>query len=142
MQENSVIKGRNSMMVKVILDSNFFFIPFRFRIDIFEELNVLLGKAEPIVLSTTLDEMRKILKRSRGKKFMEFSAALKLAEKCEILKVEKETSEEYDDVILRVAKHLRIPVATNDAELRKKLRKLGLPTIYLREKSKLVIEGY
>ncbi|MCD6593847.1 hypothetical protein J7L00_07205 [Candidatus Bathyarchaeota archaeon] len=128
-------------MVKVILDSNFFFVPFQFRIDIFEELNNLLGKAEPVVLSTTLEEMKKNLKKSRGKRFMEFSAALKLAEKCEVLEVKKEASEEYDDVILRVASQLRIPVATNDTELKRKLRKLGLPIIYLREKSKLVVEG-
>ncbi|RLI11300.1 hypothetical protein DRO35_05265, partial [Candidatus Bathyarchaeota archaeon] len=44
--------------------------------------------------------------------------------------------------ILRVASQLRLPVATNDAELRRRLRKLGLPIIYLREKSKLVVEGY
>ena len=129
-------------MIKVILDSNFFFVPFQFRIDIFEELNNLLGRAKPVVLSTTLEEMREKMKKSHGKRFMEFSAALKLAEKCEVLEVKKEASEKYDDVILRVASQLRLPVATNDAELRRRLRKLGLPIIYLREKSKLVVEGY
>ena len=82
------------------------------------------------------------MKKSHGKRFMEFSAALKLAEKCEVLEVKKEASEKYDEVILRVASQLRLPVATNDAELRRRLRKLGLPIIYLREKSKLVVEGY
>ncbi|HIE18310.1 TPA: hypothetical protein EYP75_01145 [Candidatus Bathyarchaeota archaeon] len=129
-------------MVKLILDSNFLLIPFQFRIDIFEEINNLLGKAEPIVLSTTLEELKRKAEKSSAKKYMQFSAALKLAEKCEILEVKREVSENYDDVILRVASELKIPVATNDAELRKRLRRAGLATIYLRQKSRLVIEGH
>ena len=128
-------------MVKIILDSNFLLVPFQFRIDIFEELNSLLGKAEPMVLSTTIEELKRMAEKSSAKKHMQFSAALKLAEKCEILKVKRRTSESYDDVILRVASELRIPVATNDAELRKRLRKMGLATIYLRQKARLVVEG-
>ena len=128
-------------MVKVILDSNFLLVPFQFRIDIFEELNNLLGKAEPIILSTTIEELKKMAEKSSTKKRMQFSAALKLAERCEILEVEKEASESYDDVILRVARELKIPVGTNDMELRKRLRRAGIATIYLRQKSRLVIEG-
>ncbi|MCD6324680.1 hypothetical protein J7L97_00130 [Candidatus Bathyarchaeota archaeon] len=129
-------------MIKVILDSNFLLVPFQFRIDIFEELNNLLGKAEPIVLSTTLEELKKMVEKRSAKEHMQFSAALKLAENCEILEVKREASESYDDVILRVAGELKIPVATNDAELRKRLRRAGLATIYLRQKSRLVIEGH
>jgi len=128
-------------MVKIILDSNFLLIPFQFRIDIFEELNDLLGKVEPIVLSTTVEELKKMAEKSSAKKHMQFSAALNLTEQCEILEVKRESSESYDDVILRVASELRIPVATNDAELRKRLRKMGLATIYLRQKARLVVEG-
>ena len=129
-------------MVKIILDSNFLLVPFQFRIDIFEELNNLLGKAEPIVLSTTIEELKKMEKKSSTKSRMQFSAALKLAEKCEILEVKKKPSENYDDVILRIASDLRIPVATNDSELRKRLRKARLATIYLRQKARLVVEGH
>ena len=129
-------------MVKIILDSNFLLVPFQFRIDIFEELNNLLGKAEPIVLSTTLEELKKMAERSPPKRRMQFSAALKLVEQCEILDVNRRGSESYDDVIVRVASELKIPVATNDAELRKRIRRAGLATVYLRQKAKLVIEGY
>ena len=128
-------------MVKVILDSNFLLVPFQFKIDIFEELNDLLGKAEPIILSTTIEELKKLVEKSGAKRRMQFSAALKLAERCKILEVEKQASENYDDVILRIASKLKFPVATNDAELRKKLRKTGVATIYLREKARLIVEG-
>ena len=129
-------------MVKIILDSNFLLVPLQFRVDIFEELNVLLGKAEPIVLSTTIEELKKIIEKSSIKERMQFSAALKLAERCEILKVKKDKSENYDDVIFRVAKELKIPVATNDSELRKRLREVGIATVYLRQKARLEIDGH
>jgi len=103
-------------MVKIILDSNFLLVPFQFRIDILEELNNLFGRAEPIVLSTTLEELKKMAESSSVKKRMQFSVALRLTEKCEVLEVKREESESYDDVILRVAGELKIPVATNDAE--------------------------
>jgi len=128
-------------MVKVILDSNFLLVPFQFRLDIFEELNNLLGKAEPIILSTTMEELKKMAEKKTAKRRMQFSAALKLAERCKILEVKKQASESYDDAILRIASNLKIPVATNDAELRKRLRKAGLATIYLRQKARLTVEG-
>jgi len=128
-------------MVRVILDSNFLLVPFQFRIDIFEELNNLLGKAEPIILSTTLEELKKIIEKSSAKRRMQFSAALELAKRCKILEVKKQASESYDDVILRIASELKFPVATNDAELRRKLRKAGVATIYLRQKARLIAEG-
>jgi len=128
-------------MVKIILDSNFLLVPLQFRVDIFEELNVLLGKAEPIVLSTTIEELKKLIEKSSIKERMQFSAALKLAERCEILKVKRDKSENYDDAIFRVAKELKIPVATNDSELRKRLREAGIATVYLRQKARLEIDG-
>jgi len=128
-------------MVKIILDSNFLLVPFQFRIDIFEELNNLLGKAEPVILSTTMEELKRMAEKSSAKKRMQFSAALKLAKKCMILEVKRQASETYDDVILRIASKLKFPVATNDAELRKKLRKAGLATVYLRQKARLIVEG-
>jgi len=129
-------------MVKVILDLNFLLVPLQFRVDIFEELNNLLGRAEPVILSTTIEELRRILKRSSGVRYLQFSTALRLAEKCEIIRVERRRGESYDDVIFRVAKDTGMPVATNDSELRKRLRKAGLATIYLRQKSKLEVDGY
>jgi len=127
---------------KVILDSNFLFIPFQFRIDIFEELENLLGKVEPIVLSTTLEELTNLVKKGPGKTSREASGAIEFTKKCKVLKVEKKPRESYDDVILRVARELKCPVATNDARLRKRLREARVTTIFLRQKSHLDVEGY
>jgi rRNA-processing protein FCF1 len=43
--------------------------------------------------------------------------------------------------MLRVAVEWRCPVATNDGELRQKLRNLGVPVVFLRQMSKLEVEG-
>ena len=69
------------------------------------------------------------------------SLALKFAEKCRVVQVEKDLKETYDDVIVRVAAEWRCPVATNDRELRRRLRNFGIPVIFLRQKRRLELEG-
>jgi len=129
-------------MRRVILDSNFLFIPFQFRIDVLRELEDLVGKSEPVILSTTLDELKKLVRRKSEKTRRQALLALKIAERCVMVHVEKDPSETYDDAILRKAKEWACPVATNDVKLRKRLRKEAIPTIYLRQKKKLVLEGH
>ncbi len=129
-------------MRKVIFDANFFFLPFQFKIDIFNEIESLIGRFEPIVLSTTLEELRKLSKTKSEKISRQALLALKLAKKCKVIKANRRSGENYDDVIVRLARKHNSVVATNDSELRKKLREEGVPTIFLRQKAYLQIEGY
>lgn len=130
------------MTTKVILDSNFLFIPSQFKIDIFEQLQTLLNQRfEPVLLSSTHQELRTIAERGSPTRRRQASFALKLAEKCRVVNIEKKAGETNDDVILRVAAEWRSPVATNDRELRRKLRSLDIPVIFLRGKSRLELEG-
>jgi len=129
--------------IKVILDSNFLFIPSQFKIDIFEELNRLLNQRfEPVLLSSTFQELRSMAEKGAPKRRKQASLALELsAEKCRLVNVEKEVGETNDDVILRIAIEWKSPVATNDLELRKKLRARDIPVIFLRGKNRLELEG-
>jgi hypothetical protein len=128
--------------IKVILDSNFFFIPSQFKIDIFEELmNLLNQRFEPILLSSTFQELRSMAEKGSSKRRKQASLALELAEKCRLINIEKETGETNDDVILRIATQWKSPVATNDRELRRRLRAQDIPVIFLRGKSRLELEG-
>jgi rRNA-processing protein FCF1 len=128
--------------VKVIFDSNFLFIPSQFKLDIFEELGKLLSQQfEPIFLSPTKNELQKISKKGSPKMQRQASLALKFAEKCRLVRVEKDSKETYDDVIVRIAAEWRCPVATNDRELRKRLRNIGIPVIFLRQRCRLELEG-
>ena len=128
--------------LKVILDANFLFVPIQFRLDIFEEMAILLNQSfDPILLSSTRRELQGLVKSDSPKERKEALFALKLAEKCRIIPVEKSVGETYDDVIVRVAAEWKSPVATNDRELRRRLRTLGLPVIFLRQKRRLILEG-
>jgi len=128
--------------VKVILDSNFFFVPSQFNLDIFEELaNLLNQQFEPILLSSTQDELQGLAESSSPQTRKQALLALRLAEKCSFVSVEKDSRETYDDVIVRVSPELRSIVGTNDRELRKKLRQNGVAVIFLRQKQRLAIEG-
>ncbi|MEM1823509.1 MAG: hypothetical protein QXX33_05220, partial [Candidatus Hadarchaeales archaeon] len=45
-----------------------------------------------------------------------------------------------DEVIIKLA--AKRAVGTGDRELRKKLRRMGIPTIFLRQRNHLEVEGY
>lgn len=126
----------------MIFDSNFFFVPTQFKLDVFEELANLLGqRLDSVLLSTTLEELLEIAEKGPPKTSKQASLALKLAQECFLVQVEKNSKETNDDVIVRVAMKWRCPVATNDRELRERLRSVGIPVIFLRQRSRLDVEG-
>ena len=128
--------------MKIILDSNFLFVPLQFRIDIFDGMAGLLKQRfEPILLSTTHQELQRMAERGPPKLRKQAATALRLAEKCSVVDVEKGVEEANDDVIVRVASQWRCPVATNDSELRRRLRNISIPVVYVRQKSRLELEG-
>ncbi len=138
MNMQKAVKARTEK-VKVILDTNAFFVPLQFKIDIFEELAKLLNtNAEPILLSPVHAELKTLSKRTKTKKRALF--ALKLAEKCRIVDMGG-CEGSSDEIIARTAGEWRCPVFTNDAVLRRKLRDINVPVIYVRQKSRLEIEG-
>jgi len=122
----------------VILDSNFLFLPIQFGIDIFEAIPDLLCRRVRLVLpSPVYEEVERVARRMRGPEKL----ALELARRCEIVEVEREPGESVDDLIVRLAAEWKCPVATNDARLRRRLRGLGVPVIYLRGLGKLDLDG-
>jgi len=132
----------NNLPVKVILDANFFFVPAKFKIDIFEALQTLLNQRyEPILLSTTHQELQTMAKKGAPARRKQASLALQLAKKCRLVQVDKEIEETNDDIILRIAAEWKTPVATNDRELRRRLRAHDISVIFLRGKSRLELEG-
>jgi rRNA-processing protein FCF1 len=133
---------RTKKTLKVILDSNALFVPLQFKIDIFEELKTLLNiKFEPVVLSPIRRELEIIAEADSPKMRKLASYALKLTEKCVFFEVEEKITCSPDDVIIDMAKKWNCPVFTNDRELRKELRNISVPVIYVRQKSRLEIDG-
>ena len=102
---------------------------------------ILNRRFEPIIITPTYKELQTIADLSSHKLKRQATMALKFAEKCREIHVEKGRHELHDDVLVRVAFEMKCCVATNDKDLKKRIRKLGLPVIYMRQKSHLVVEG-
>lgn len=134
------LKGKKGAL-KIIVDSNALFVPFQFKIDIFEELKTLLNRNfELILLSPIREELEKIANKGSPKTRKQASSALKLAEKCTFLR-ECGIAVSPDDAIVKMAREWNCMVFTNDRKLRKTLRNINVPVIYVRQKSKLGIDG-
>jgi uncharacterized protein len=132
----------NREPIKVIADSNALFVPLEFKIDIFAELQRLLNRRFELVLISPVKAELEILTQKNSPKMRRNAAfALSLAEKCTYVKVAEKPNEQTDDAILRIARAWKVPVFTNDKALKAKLRDISMPVIYVREKSRLEIDG-
>jgi len=119
----------------ILLDTNFLIDVIRFKIDLDELDKLFLTPFELFTLDSVLRELEKISKtKSQESKYAKVALELLKIKKIKILKV-KETA---DKAILSLANE-NIVVATNDMELRKKLKVLGTKTIYLKSKKQLDI---
>jgi rRNA-processing protein FCF1 len=128
--------------LKVILDSNAWFVPLQFKIDVFGELARLLNRNfELILLSPVKRELEILAEKGAPKMRKNACYALKFAERCRLVEVDASASALVDDVIVRVAGEWGSPVFTNDKQLRRRLRDISVPVIYVRQKSHLEIDG-
>ena len=128
--------------LKVILDSNALFVPLQFKIDIFEELKRLLNRnVDFVLLSPVKRELEMLAAKDSPKIRREAVYALRLAEKCKYVAVDDYEKLPTDDVIVKVAKSWNSPVFTNDRQLKRRLRDISVPVIYVRQKSRLEIDG-
>ena len=128
--------------LKVILDSNALFVPSELKLDIFAEAEHLLNrKLDFILLSPVKRELELLAKKDSPKIRKQAVYALKVAERCKNVAVDEDEKLSTDDAIIKVAKAWSSPVFTNDRQLRRKLRDISVPVIYVRQKSRLEIDG-
>lgn len=126
----------------VVLDSNAFFDALQYKIDIFEELKKELRTGYvPIVLSPIKGEVEKLAIKGSSKIRKIAALALGLTGKCMLVNVDPESSACVDDLIIKVAKDCGYAVFTDDRLLRRRLRDINVPVIYVRQKSYLEING-
>jgi rRNA-processing protein FCF1 len=121
----------------VVLDTNFLFIPFRFKINILRELEYLIERSHRYVIASgSLAELRKIAE-GIGKDGMAARLALKLvdANKARIDVVK--SGGHVDDWIADYAERNAAIVCTNDSGLRKRLRALDIKVVTMKSKSRL-----
>jgi len=117
--------------VRVILDTNFLMLPGRLGVDIFKEIDrELCMNHKLFVLSSTEKELKNLVENARGSEKEAAKIGLELMKRCEILNAEKEPDIAIFDFI-----NENTVVATTDKELRKKLKKKGVKTLYLAQGS-------
>jgi rRNA-processing protein FCF1 len=128
--------------LKIILDSNALFVPLQFNIDLFEDLSKLLNRNfELVLLSPTRMELQRIATHGSSNMRKNAALALKLAERCKPLNVAPRPDASTDDLIVQAAAKYKYAVFTNDRQLRNRLRDINVPVIYVRQKSRLEIDG-
>jgi len=133
---------KSNEAVKVILDSNALFVPLESKIDIFTETKRLLNRnLDFVLLSPVKQELDLLATKDSPKTRRDALYALKTAEKCKYVVVNNPEKLSTDDVIVKVAKAWNSPVFTNDRQLRKRLRDISVPVIYVRQKSRLDVDG-
>ncbi len=123
----------------VVLDTNMLMLAYK-GIDIFTQIEELLTtKCEFIVLRKVCDELVNILNKGSPKERKAAQYALKLVEKyCKIVDYEEPDIQKVDELILLYALNNKCFIASNDKELRRKARALGLPEIYFREEKQML----
>lgn len=127
----------------VILDSNFLFIPLRFGVDIFDELQRVFGRpVRYILLTAVIEELRLLRLNAEPSLKKEIDFAVSLTDRCEVMETSLNPSETVDDLILRIAVETDKPVATNDTGLKQRLRAAGIPVVYMRQQAYLEINGF
>lgn len=123
-------------MKKIIIDTNFLMIPYKFKVDIFSEFNRVCNFNYGLfAFEQTIGELKKILATQSGKdkKAAEFGLKLIKLKNIEIIPSKERNA---DSAILNNMDKDSI-VATQDALLKKQLVEKGASVIWMRQKKYL-----
>ena len=124
---------------EVVIDTNFFMVPFQFNVDIITELENLLPSYKLTTPNFVINELKGLKRNNKGKIRLNANLALKLANssKVEIKDISLLENETVDDALLRVSEVL----ATNDIELKNRAKDKGITVVYLRQKKYIAVDG-
>jgi len=127
--------------VTVYLDTSFLMLSAKFHLDVLSEAeNLIQRRVQFIVPSAVLEELRG-LAHDQGAPGRDARVALKLAKESRVRCLPSEAALDADTILIETAKLPYTIVATADSAIRKKLRAIDKPVIFLREKAKLELEG-
>jgi len=132
----------------IVIDANFILLPFQFKIDYLTEITATLeGITQFVIYEQILNELEaKRLREPNATKFhMNLKSGLLYLEKnnakFNILykQLKKSKGETTDSFLLKICLELKeenkkVYLASNDADLRRKARRIGVNTIFLRQK--------
>jgi hypothetical protein len=123
-------------MKKIVLDTNFLIDFIRFKLDLKEIDDLVSDSYKLVALNVVMKELKKISEsKTKESNYAKIALEFVKSKQIEIL----ETTEKRADESILVLSDENTIVATDDAELRKKLKSLGIKTIYLRAKKHLAM---
>ena len=124
---------------EVVIDTNFFMVPFQFNVDVIDELEKLLPSYKLTTPQFVINELKGLKHNKNNTIRLNASLALKLAKSSniEIKDISVNEGETVDDALLRVSEVL----ATNDIDLKKRAKNKGISVVYLRQKKYISIDG-
>lgn len=124
---------------EVVIDTNFFMVPFQFNVDVIDELEKLLPSYKLTTPQFVINELKGLKHNKNNTIRLNASLALKLAKSSniEIKDISLNEGEIVDDALLRVSEVL----ATNDIDLKKRAKNKGISVVYLRQKKYISIDG-
>ncbi|MBI2654479.1 DUF188 domain-containing protein [Candidatus Woesearchaeota archaeon] len=125
-------------MKKIVIDTNFLLIPFKFRVDIFSEFDRICSfNYRLYVFEQSLNELKNIVEKQRGmdKRAAQFALKLIGLKNIQVIKTEQKNVDEL--IIENLAKDTVI--ATLDINLKKQVLEKGASAIILRKKKYLQI---
>jgi len=132
----------------IVIDANFILLPFQFKIDYLYDIDSQLeGRTVFVLFKQILDELeaKRVREPNATKFIMNLKSGLSYLENNNenyniVYKhITKSTEESTDDFLVRNCQELkgkenRVYLASNDVDLRRKVRKIGFSTIFLRQK--------
>lgn len=129
--------GGGVSSVKVILDTNFLILLAKGAVSVADLGDAIAFRHELLTTSAVVDELSRMA--AKGDVLSRYAQrALELLRSLRIAVIDNGLS--GDESVERLAAALKaqgqtVVVATNDVELRRRLRRLGVPTLFLREQS-------
>ena len=127
-------------MKKILLDTNFLLRTFQFKVDIFSEIERICNfNYKLYVLDKTVDELKYIIEKQKGKHKEAAKIGLQLLKIKKIEIIKTDSSEKTDDIIVEYAYKKDYWVETQDKDLKRKLINQGTTTIILKQKKMLAV---
>ena len=123
-------------MRKIIIDTNFLMIPYKFGVDIFSEFDrICRFNYGLFIFEQSIDELKGITQRQSGKDKKAAEFGLKLVKLKNIGIIKSKERDADSSILSSVSKNT--VVATQDIFLKKQLIEKGAPVIVLRQKKYL-----
>ena len=125
-------------MKKIIIDTNFLMVPYKFKVDIFSEFERICNfNYKLFIFEQSINELKNIIKKNFGKDKISAKFALKLIKLKNISTIKSE-QRDVDSLILNNLTKDTI-IATQDRDLKKELLKKGSSVVIMRQKKYLVL---